>query len=233
MFVVTWEHFAQGFSHSVFPNFFGGHWYGIAFCMPLFMVCSGWFTNFQKIKETSLLTYVSTRFNRLVIPALSFYLICCLILLAIPNPLHAITFFWYLTSLFVCQLIIAVVAKLVPNKVSLFIILPMIMLVPYTDFLKINFMFPFLLGGVFLRCVMKKEVSNLLMGCVAAIITGYLLVFWKVDYSVYKMPFNSASFDFMNLGILAYRFSLGFWGSWLFIIIAKFLTKFKLFSKIQ
>lgn len=57
-------------------------------------------------------------------------------------------------------------------------------------------------------------------------------MFWKVDYSVYKMPFNSASFDFMNLGILAYRFSLGFWGSWLFIIIAKFLTKFKLFSKI-
>lgn len=149
MFVVTWEHFAQGFSHATFPDFFGGHWYGIAFCMPLFMVCSGWFTNFTKIRSIPLHTYVKARFVRLVVPAFSFYLIYCLVLLVIPNPYHAITFFWYLTSLFVCQVMVGIIVKYIPNNTNVFAIMPLLILIPFTDFLKINFMLPFVMGGYF------------------------------------------------------------------------------------
>ncbi len=147
MFVVTWEHFAQGFSHSVFPNFFGGHWFGIAFCMPLFFVCSGWFVDFGKIKKQSLMTLFKTKFIRLVIPAVSFYLVYCLLLFKIPNPYHALTFYWYLTCLFACHVVIAITAKFIPRVSSVFLVLVLVFIVPYSDFLKINFMLPFLLGG--------------------------------------------------------------------------------------
>lgn len=165
MFVVTWEHFAQGFSHTTFPNFFGGHWFGIAFCMPLFMICSGWFTDFQKIKSVPIRSYAKKRFVRLVVPALSYYLVYSLCLYKVPNPYHAITLYWYLTSLFVCQLILAIAAKLVPNKVGLFLLLPLIVLIPYTDFLKVNFMLPFLLGGGIFTVSIGEKCFSKVHGC--------------------------------------------------------------------
>lgn len=80
---------------------------------------------------------------------------------------------------------------------------------------------------------MRKEISKPLIGIVTAILTVYLLVFWRVDYSVYKMPFNPLRFDLVSLGIYVYRFCLGFVGSCLFILLSSLLVKMRLFSQLS
>ena len=232
MFVVTWEHFAQGFSHESFPDFFGGVWYGIAFEMPLFMLCSGWFMNTHKIKSQPLKEYVKSRFSRLVLPGIAYYLVCCLLIWRIPNPYHAFVFYWYLTSLFVCQMIIAIASKFTSRTSTIILILSLVTLIPFTDFLKINFMLPFLLGGVILKYLFDNNISLKCLGFVSFIVTGFLLYFWNVDYSVYKSPFNSINMNIRELGIYVYRFSLGFSMSILFVVIAKYLTRYNLFKNL-
>lgn len=83
---------------------------------------------------------------------------------------------------------------------------------------------------VILKRVMDKGVSSYCLGVFSAVVVSYLLIFWSMDYSVYLSPFNSMFFVFDSLGVYAYRFCLGFFGSLFIILIAKWIMRYRLFK---
>jgi fucose 4-O-acetylase-like acetyltransferase len=106
IFIVTCSHCAQCISGEIWTNFLGGSVIDIAFTMPLFMLLSGWFLNLEKYRSANITKFIIAKFKRLMIPAMSWYIIYCLLTNNKPSFNEALLFYWYLTSLFICLCII-------------------------------------------------------------------------------------------------------------------------------
>lgn len=210
IFLVTWSHCSQCISGQTWCNFLGGKGFDIAFNMPFFMLMSGWFINPDKIRKTSSIDFIKSKFMRLVVPALVWYVVYCLFTLQIPHLKSAFTFYWFLNCLFVCLCIIYFFVKFIKYTwLCILLSTIFVILTPYTDFLKINFMLPYLWAGYLLRKLFVSERAS--YSVIAFTIAGCVLApFWNIDFTVYQSPFNIIYISEKMLISYIYRFSFGF-----------------------
>ena len=206
IFIVTCSHCAQYISGETWTNFFLGTHLDIAFNMPLFMLISGWFINLDKMRETKALVFFWSKFQRLMIPAFVWYVLMFLLARPQTSPL---SFYWYLTALFVCMCIIYVFAKVFKNNVLCMSLSTLFVLAcPITDFVHINFMFPYLWGGVILNKIYNSKYDKWFFW--TCLIIGVVLSFyWKTDYTVYRTPLDVLHINIQMIVIYLYRFIIG------------------------
>lgn len=206
IFLVTCSHCAQYISGQNWTNFAGGTYLDIAFNMPLFMLISGWFINIDRIRETKAKDYIISKAKRLLLPAIIWYAVLSIV--SHPST-SVVSFYWYLTALFACLCIMMIFAKLIKNnKACILLSTAFVLLCPKMDYVNINFMFPFLWGGVFLRKIYESKWAKLWF-CVSLIIGGTLALFWNPEYTVYLCPLDVLHFNVRMLIVYLYRFTLG------------------------
>lgn len=232
IFIATWSHCTQCISGEVWNNFLGGTKIDIAFNMPLFMIMSGWFISPTKMRSLSARKFVVDKFLRLIVPAVVWYFICCLLSFNRPRIGGLISFYWYLTALFVCLCVIYVSIKLIHN-IYLCAILSSILVVccPYSDFVKINFMFPFIWTGFFLRKHIDDDVIKWFV-LICMLIGLYLLLRWTPDKTIYRCPFKILSLNSEMLITYIYRFIIGFSFSVVIIYIIRRADKTRIVKSI-
>lgn len=191
MLMVTWGHCAQSISGQVFPNLLGGGGKLIAFHMPLFFIVSGFLVNIDKTRRKTFLELAQEKSQRLLVPAICWYILFCATSMHLPSPLLCITFYWYLTALFICYIIIWLSAKCCKRLwASATVAIVFVLLCPGMDFVNINFMMPFLWFGVWMKhCdVLNRKYSNILFA--VSVVTGvFLYLIWNENFTVYKAPF--------------------------------------------
>lgn len=209
IFIVTWSHCAQRVAGATWTNLLGGAELDIAFNMPLFMIISGWFINPEKIRKTRVVDFVSSKFKRLLIPSIVWYLIHVAILLTIPDK-RILTYYWYLNALFISQCVILLFCKLSKNNTAVILSSTLVVLAcPYSDFCHVNFMFPFLWGGYYLRRFIENGGINKLIWIFAVV--GVVLCFWwGAKYTVYVTPFKIMDLTSNMVFVYVYRFLIGF-----------------------
>jgi len=210
IFIVTWSHCAQCISGVIWTNFWGGTQIDIAFNMPLFMLMNGWFINPTKMRSVNMGRFVADKFSRLIIPAVTWYFICCLLTFNRPRIGGVVSLYWFLTALFVCLCIIYITIRLIKN-ICLCAILSSIIVIccPHSDFVNINFMFPFIWAGFFLRKQIDNK--NMIFFIVICIIIGIILsIYWNPDRTVYRCPFRIISVNVNMIITYIYRFVIGF-----------------------
>ena len=163
IFVVTWSHCAQRISGMIWTNFLGGLQLDIAFTMPLFMLMSGWFINLVKMRNTSILKYMLSKFKRLIIPSFTWYFVLLLLSFNLLD-LSIFTYYWYLNALFVCLCVIMVCSKCIKSDLLCCAVTTIaVLLIPYSDYSHINFMMPFLWAGYWLRKIITMKYVHLVI----------------------------------------------------------------------
>lgn len=206
IFLVTCSHCAQYISGETWTNFFFGTHLDIAFNMPLFMLISGWFINLDKMREQKPLDFIWSKFKRLMVPAFVWWGVLFLVTKPQSSPL---SFYWYLTALFVCMCMIYVFAKLIKNNTACMVLSTLFVLVcPKTDYVHINFMLPYLWGGVIINKLCSSKYDKLLFWVSLALGVS-LSFFWRTDYSIYKSPFLIMQVNLKMIVIYIYRFVIG------------------------
>ena len=208
-FLVTWSHCAQSVSGLIWTNFLGGMQLDIAFNMPLFMIMSGWFISLKRLRDCDIKQFVIQKFQRLIIPSVVWYCINQLLSLQWPDS-TIFQFYWYLNSLFISLCIIMFFSKLIENDLLCSISsIAFVLIIPYTNFNHVNFMLPFLIGGMYLRELFELKTAKT-WGFVFFLIGIALCPFWRPQFSVYLSPWNSMRLnDFMIFAYL-FRFAIGF-----------------------
>lgn len=216
IFFVTCGHCAQSIAGQSWTNLLRGTEWQIAFLMPLFMMMSGWFLNIEKIRETPILAYVIAKFNRLMIPSITWSLLTCLIYLQYPRILF-VTAYWYLCALFVSLCIIAAVSKVIKsNTLCIIVSITFVMLCPFMWYSKINFMLPFVWAGYGAKHLLSSKFRKhtVIFCAIIAIVTS---LFWNKDFSIYISPWNILNLS--DHDIYIYRFITGFSISTVFIFL--------------
>lgn len=221
IFIVTCSHCAQCISGQIWTNFIGGTEIDIAFNMPLFMIISGWFINFDKLRSTNFINYIYSKFKRLILPAISWYLTYCLATIHLPNANEIFTSYWYLKALFICLSIIILFAKLIKNDTACATISSLlIILCPFSDTIHINFMFPFIWAGYFFHKHFKQKINiSLIIFC--ALCSIALSLSWTPKASVYLCPFDIIHANTDTIITFIYRFTIGLSFSVIIIFILK------------
>ena len=225
MFIVTIGHCAQALSCQTFPEKIIPNDFFVSIHMPLFMIASGYVLNFDKIREKPFKEYINGKFSRLIIPMLMYILIYCIVTFQIPKMDYVFNTYWYLSALFISLLVIRVFASIIKNNTTLIVLtLIVVLLIPFSKTSHVNFMFPFLIYGYFLkRYIDKLNCTYLILFAVLFLI---LYVFcWEIEYTIYLTPFYILSLDKKTIYSFSLRFIIGICGStFIFIIIRKFDT---------
>ncbi len=230
IFLVTWSHCAQCISGQTWPDFLFGRSIDIAFNMPLFMIISGWFINLESLRGTKGSTYLCKKARRLIIPALSWFIINILL---INKNIYlsgwgivwfikaTFNYYWYLTALFSCLTIIFFAAKIIKNNKTAIIISTIIVTIcPFSEFANINFMFPFIWAGYILRQFIDKYSTKIYFTS-SIVICIILISFWSPSSTVYLSPFKPMHLSVTMILTHLYRFCIGFLISFVIITIVK------------
>lgn len=211
MLMVTWGHCAQSISGETFPCFLGGGGKLIAFHMPLFFIVSGYLMNTDKIRNKPFLKFIQEKSQRLIVPAVCWYLILSITSLHMPKLLGTVTFYWYLTALFICNIIIWFAVKCCKHRGAVATIaIAFVLLCPGMDFVNINFMMPFLWFGIWIRYsdVLNKRYSQIFF--IASVVIGMALYqIWNENFTVYKAPFIIDAIDTEMCFKYIVRFAIG------------------------
>lgn len=230
MIIVCYDHVCQNISPDDAFNtvFFVG---SVAFHMPLFMLLSGMCFKFEKDKIKSY-QQIKKRFMQLILPALTWYIIQCVLFFKIPALKDSFESYWFLTCLFICNVIFLIVYRFHTYLPLIScIIIPFI---PYTSFVKVNFLLPYLLLGFYVR-----KYSNFFLtwyfGLFSCIIFVILYQFWTFDYSVYITPikFIGDKNVLYVSAVALYRFFIGAFGSISIIYISKLLCEYVLSNRLK
>lgn len=219
IFLVTWSHSAQCISGRMWTNLWGGAQIDIAFNMPLFMLISGWFINLEKMRNTSFSNYFLKKFKRLIIPSAVWYFIHTVIANKIPEPSISncywyfyamLNYYWYLTALFLCLILIWIFAKLFYNDILCIVLsLTFVFICPISHIANVNFMFPFIWAGYGLNKVLSSKYTYHFT-TMCFFIGGGLCIFWNPYFSVYISPLTISYVTWHMIIIYIYRFLLGF-----------------------
>ena len=174
----------------------------------------------HKIRSCAIFPFVKDKFIHLIVPALSWTAIYCLITLKTKGPLTFLTFYWYLFSLFVSFIVIMAFCKVCKNnKLVILLSTLVVIFLPYSDVANLNFMFPFLWVGYLLRTKPINRQSMVFMSSV--IVTACLLPRWGWDYTVYLSRFNSIHLSADMVVKYIVRFVLGVSFSYILIWLSK------------
>lgn len=220
MFIVTIGHCAQSLSGSTFPELVITKDLFISIHMPIFMIASGFVLNFNKIRTEKFLTYITSKFKRLITPLIFWYLIHCIIATKMPNIYDMFVTYWYLYALFMSLLAIKILTLFITNDNIVTIIgLCLISLLPFTEYGHLNYMFPFIIIGFYLKRTIKH--LNIRISTTMLIAYAILYYFWDISNSVYIAPFNILEFDISMLFSFLFRLTIGTIGAISFIGIFK------------
>lgn len=234
IFVVTYSHCAQALQGSIWTNLLGGTELDLAFTMPLFMILSGWFLNFDKMRGQKAKDYISTKFKRLMVPALVWYVVFCVFTHSKPHSFAAsLSYYWYLSALFACLCIIFFTCRLIKNNaVCAVVSIGLVLCCPYSDYSHINFMMPFLWAGYVSRKALHGKHATLLViiCCIAAIA---VMPFWCKERTVYICPLNSAYITWQMAATYIYRFAIGYCISIPIIYLAMRFDKSRLVANLS
>ncbi|WP_298073482.1 acyltransferase family protein [uncultured Bacteroides sp.] len=230
IFLVLWGHAVQ---HLLSSEYWDEPVYRIiySFHMPLFMTISGFFG--AKLSSIPFTIVLFRKFRQLLLPAISFGLIYCIIVTCAGNLggggiwffIHS---FWFLKSLFLCSITYCIASK-VP-KYTLFAVVLSLIVSQVIPFCAFDRMYPCFIFGVALYKYFDYFQKNIrVMLAVSASIFIVMLV--KFDASFLK-GFNSdaiKSFDLMEIGrylyVRYYRILMGFAGSMTFIALFYSLSR--------
>jgi len=234
MFIVTWGHCSQCLSDDLFPFMFGRQGLFISFHMPLFMMISGFFINPSEIHRKSWIRFVKNKFFRLVVPAMVWYILYCLLTLHKPIFSNLFFFYWFLTSMFLSYCIIGVVCKISRQWVFYIISVICVIIIPGSWILHLNFMYPMIWGGYFLSLIMSNMNEGTKRICVVLLCIMSIFFLWKWDVrnSVYLSPFNVVGASYKMLYALIFRLLTGGVIGSFFIICFERYEKSSLFHKI-
>ena len=222
IFVVTCSHCAQVVSGKTWNNFVGGSEIDMAFNMPLFMIISGWFLDIDKMREVDIISYVVKKFRRLILPSLSWQFIYVLLFPAFVCDLFAVAwFYWYLSALFICLCIIMIFSKIIKNDLLCIIFSTLLVIsFPFSSFVDINFMFPFLWSGYALKRLFKKDNAKHWVW-LFAIIGLFLSFYWDVKHTIYLAPFKPLNINIDMAVSYIYRLLIGFCLSAVIVFLVK------------
>jgi fucose 4-O-acetylase-like acetyltransferase len=212
IFAITWAHCAQYISGLNWTHFLGGSGIVHAFSMPMFFLLSGWFINPEKLRETNVCTYFVAKFKRLIIPAYAWTIVYCIMTLSVPGVSLVIFFNWYVKALFVCLIILIISTKWIKNDVACAVVSSLLLLVcPMSDMININFMYPFIWGGHFLRKYLEGHYNHQSLAMLGCLVIGIALLFdWTTDKTMYVTPFKIMSLNPFMVYAYLYRTVLGF-----------------------
>ena len=237
MFAVTWGHCAQSLSGQTFPGLFGKPGILIAFHMPLFMMISGYFIHPESIRKKSCPAYILEKFQRLAVPAMAWYVCFCLLTIQKPHLTGLYGFYWFLTSLFISQMLISIIVKLNKGDHLLLYLCFVIIVVflPFSSFLHVNFMFPLMMGGYIFRRATQQLNGGKLAVCTIALFVFSVILFyyWDVRHSVYITPFDSLHFSEESLHSLFLRLATGFVISSFFILLLMSADKLPMIQRLS
>ena len=126
-----------------------------------------------------------------------------------PKHLDYWAAYWYLSSLFVCLMIIKILAIFISSRFILcFFSIIILSLIPFQCFEKTFFMIPFLWVGYALRYTIDRF-SNISVAILLTVLYGILYYYWDIRYSIYISPFHIWDVDVNSLFSLLYRFLIG------------------------
>ena len=188
----------------------------VAVHMPLFFIISGYFIDLNKIRNCEIFPFLKDKFIHLIVPALSWTAIYCLLTL----KTMFLAFYWYLFSLFVSFIVIMAFCKVCKNNKLVILLSSLIVIfLPYSNVAHLNFMFPFLWVGYLLRTKSINRQSMMFMSSV--IVTACLLPIWGWEYTVYLSMFNSIHLSADMVVKYIVRFVLGVSFSYILIWLSK------------
>ena len=219
IFIVTWSHCAQCISNETYTNLWGGTELDIAFNMPLFRIISGWFINLDKYRKTNILTFIISKFKRLLVPSIIWFVIYAILFGVIPDLTLAgcywyikgmVNYYWYLNALFVCLCIIFLSAHFLKNDTMCILVSTIgVLLCPLSEISNINFMFPFIWTGYLLRIILNSNYKNYFI-MICTVMGVALCPFWNASYTVYESPFQPLQLSISMCISYVYRFVIGF-----------------------
>lgn len=193
--------------------------FSVAFHMPFFMMLSGLFLS-SSLRQT-FKDLLAKKFIRLLLPVFSAYAVYCLYYWIVKSTLPSLNimdigyFLWFLTSLFVCEVIAWVFMKVFRNDILAAVCsVGFVWGIRYFNYCYINFMLPFLWSGYFLWKYIdwiEKYKKSVLAVCLVAAI-GLMCSGWSFYESFYAVPIQFIStnaFDGANLLSAFYRFFVG------------------------
>ena len=184
--------------------------------MPLFFIISGYFIDLNKIRNCEIFPFLKDKFIHLIVPALSWTAIYCLLTL----KTTFLAFYWYLFSLFVSFIVIMAFCKVCKNNKLVILLSSLIVIfLPYSNVAHLNFMFPFLWVVYLLRTKSINRQSMMFMSSV--IVTACLLPIWGWEYTVYLSMFNSIHLSADMVVKYIVRFVLGVSFSYILIWLSK------------
>ena len=207
IFLVTFAHCSQQISGEQFPNLLLSKDSFISINMAIFMICSGFVMNVEKIKAASTKGYLLAKAQRLLLPMVGWYLVMCAVLFTAPR----FTICWSIYFPVVCFLSILVLT-----------------LMPMISFERSCYMIPFLWIGYGLRFFIEKVNKFAVAGLLFSY--GVMYYFWDISYSVYVTPFHIWDADMETFFAMLFRFIIGVVGGIGFIGLLRFLIDTKGFG---
>jgi len=229
IYLVTFAHCSQQISGAKFPDLLLSKDSFISINMAIFMICSGFFMNVEKIKAASTKDYLLGKAQRLLLPMVGWYLVMCAILFTAPRFTICWSIYWYLGSMFVCLTLIKLLLNIVSNVlVVCFLSILVLTLMPMISFERSCYMIPFLWTGYGLRFFIAKVNKLAVAGLLLSY--GVMYYFWDIRYSVYVTPFHIWDADMKTFLVMLFRFTIGVVGGIGFIGLLRFLIDTKGFG---
>lgn len=207
-----------GHTHGLFRN------YIFSFHMPLFFFISGFLFNIEKYKSVGV--FIKKKFKTLLIPYIFFSFISLIVafivtnnesdilqvvkqlLISSRNNININPTLWFLTCLFIIELLFYGVSKTVKNKYLKFIIILILSIVgffssktislPFSLNLAAYYLMFYLLGSLFKGIKQTKKMLSIYSAC---LFIGIIL-FIKPSY------FESVNIFFQSNNLLEYLYSL-------------------------
>lgn len=162
VFAHCYQQFYSGYKDSLIFLFI------YAFHMPLFMMVSGFLTDYDKIESHSIDT-LRKRFLQLILPSILWISVIWIFEVLIEKTHLSLSRslwygLWFLKSLFACNIILIIPKLLLGNKwgsltVSMVISLVSVF-IPHLWFLQLNVMFPCFVIGIFIRNLLTKNIRH-------------------------------------------------------------------------
>ena len=229
IYLVTFAHCSQQLSGEKFPSLLLSKDSFISINMAIFMICSGFFMNIEKIKATSTKDYLLSKAQRLLLPMTGWYLVMCAVLLTTPKFTICWSIYWYLGSMFICLTLIKLLLNVVSNVyVVCFLSVLILTLMPMISFERSCYMIPFLWTGYGLRFFIEKVNKYAVAGLLFSY--GVMYYFWDISYSIYVTPFHIWNADMNAFAAMLFRFIIGVVGGIAFIGLIRFLIDTKGFG---
>ena len=238
IFLVVWAHCIQNMGNN--EDFWENpiHIFICSFHMPIFMIMSGFF--YKKNNYENVFAIIKKKARQLILPCFTWSIILVLITtiyklhdgesIIFSERLYSIVYetftrFWFLRAVFVAYMVITI-SFIIFRKDHIACIVSVIFMLLLPDSLRLamdKFMFPFFWAGYFIHkyidwIIDKKQIIIL----VSITIFTTLLMFWKLEYYIYKSPMslydlanNTISFHHLleRIEIVSYRYLIGLFGS--------------------